>query len=134
MSIQVPPDSTGKTVRTRTGAGGDLSGDEIQIVEVNGANVDTGYGEMSHTGSLVEAPDIDSALDFLLDGVWLANPSGAAITIQITNGANQAIVPTQQVPAHSQLALPCFGKPTTGLKWNAGAAGLFAQAWGRLAS
>lgn len=134
MAIQVPPDSTGKTVRTRDGQAGDLAGDHVQVVEVNGANVDTGYDEMSHTGSLVDAPTIDDALDFLLDGLWFANPSGAAITIQVANGASQAIVPTQQIPGHSQTCIPCHGKPTTGLKWNASAAGLYAQAWGRLSS
>lgn len=134
MAIQVPPDSTGKVVRTRTGVDGELAGDEIQVVEHTGPSVDTGYGVMSGTGVLAAAPAIGGSLAFLLDGIWLANPSGAAITVQITNGASQAIVPTQQVPAHSQICLACHGKPTIGLKWNASTSGLFAQAWGRLAS
>lgn len=134
MGIRVPPDSTGKVVRTRTGVDGNLGGEEIQVVELAGASVDTGYGVMSNTGSLAAAPNIAEDLAFLLDGIWLANPSGAAISVQITNGASQAIVPTQQIPAHSQVCIPCHGKPTTGVKWNASTAGLFAQAWGRLAS
>jgi hypothetical protein len=101
------------------------------VVRTPAPSVDTGYGTMSHTGTLASAPNISSSLAFLLDGLWLANVSGAAITVEITDGSSQAIVPTQNLPAGSQLAIACGGKPTTGLKWNAGAGSVYAQAWGR---
>lgn len=92
---------------------------------------DTGYGVVSSTGTLAAVPSIGAAATFYLEGLHFANPSGAAITIGVTDGSDRYILPIQQVPAKGHLTLTFPGKPTTGLKWNAGSAGLYGQAWGR---
>lgn len=94
-------------------------------------DLDTGYGLVTNTGTLTAVPVIGAAAVVYLDGMHFANPSAAAITVGVTDGSDRYIVPIQQVPAKGHLSLAFNGKPTTGLKWNASATGLYGQAWGR---
>lgn len=77
--------------------------------------------------------------DYLLDIVWVNNPTSAAISFGVTDGADASLVPTSSgsalfsVPARMHVPIPFYGLEITGLKWVASASGLIARAQGRVA-
>lgn len=109
-----------------------------EVSGAEGARVMTVHGPIesdiqSVPTSLTAIPTITDATAIRLDGVLVVNSSAAAITFGLTNGADQYLMPVEQVPARSSQVVPFHGMPITGLKWVAGGSGLTGKAWGRVA-
>jgi hypothetical protein len=151
--VQLPPDSTGKKVDCA-----EIDGVERQVVAFGDpstraamvavrdalpgsseyglvtreapANVDTGI--VPGTGSLVaiNGEAIDDTETVYLEGLAIECHAGDAVNVTVTNGADQAIVPTMMFYGPQFLVQPMYGRPVTGLKVNAPSS-VTVQAWGR---
>jgi hypothetical protein len=83
--------------------------------------------------SLTAVTNFGGSTDYFLDGLLVVNASGAEISVGLTDGGDRYVVPTQPVPAHSQLLIPMHGLPATGAKWVASGSGLTGVIWGKTA-
>jgi hypothetical protein len=86
---------------------------------------DTGLGAVPNAVLTV----VTAASPWLLGAIF-SNPTGASITIRVTNTAGDDIVPTMEVPAGMVVPLSFPFLPAVGLKWVASAVGLKGQLWG----
>ena len=138
----LPPSTTlAAVVGSFAGASAAAAGVGV-IAEVSGANgsrVMSVLGRVTSgvmavpTGTLAAPTNFAVGTDYLVDGVWICNPTGAAKTVTVTNGADQSVVYQEDVPARGRLPIDLRGMPLTGLKWVASATGMFGIAWGRTA-
>lgn len=156
--VQVAPDSTGKKIATVELVNGTGDTVELQLVPIADpttygaiarvagaapgasdyglvvreapANVDTGI--VQGTGSLatLNGAAIGDSQQVYLDGLAIEVHASVTVSVTITNGAGQALVPTMTFYGPQFLIQPLYGRPVTGLKLNAPST-VTVQAWGR---
>ena len=93
-------------------------------------NLDSGFVSIPTTSTLVPTVAGTGTQVWILGG-WFNNPTQQPIRVSVTDGAGNSIVPNVEVPAGGMVPMPPTEfMPSTGLLWQATAAGLIGKIWG----